>query len=113
MTEKQQLYEGMYILNAALSDAARAAALQKLQEEIASQGGVIEKTLDWGRRRLAYEVEGKREGYYYLLYFRAPTPAMKELWHNYGLNPDLLRFMTMRTEKVLSEVKFKPLPGEL
>ncbi len=112
MKEKQQLYEGMYILSAALSEDARAGALQKLQEEITSHGGAVEKTLEWGRRRLAYEVEGKREGHYYLLYFRAPTSAISELWSGYGLNPDLLRYMTTRTDTVLDEIKFKPLPGE-
>ena len=112
MKTKEQLYEGMYILSAALSDDAKAKALDKLEEQITAQGGRVEKRIDWGRKRLAYEVEGKREGHYYLLYFRAPTSAINELWSGYHLNEDLLRFMTKRTETVPEEIKFKPLPGE-
>ena len=71
MTKKQenQLYEGMYILNATLSEEARKKALEKITKGIESRGGKIEKVHDWGRRKLAYEIEGRREGYYYILYF--------------------------------------------
>ncbi len=106
---RSQLYEGMYILNAGLSEEARGKALDKLKEEISSNGGEIHKVHDWGRRRLAYEVEGKREGHYLLLYFTAPTACLKELWHGYHLNEDLLRFMTLQAENVPEEIKFKPL----
>jgi small subunit ribosomal protein S6 len=106
---KMELYEGMYILSATLSDDARTKALERITAEIVHHGGSIEKTFEMGRKRLAYEINKRREGYYYLLYFRAPASFIGEHWKNCKLNEDLIRFMTLRTEEVLESLEFKPL----
>lgn len=110
--QKSHLYEGMYILSATLSDDARQKALDKVTSSIESRGGEIHKNFDQGRRKLAYEINGKREGYYYLLYFSVPTAVMAEMWKEYHLNEDLLRFMTLRAEKVPEKIEFKPIIQE-
>lgn len=107
--QRTGLYEGMYILSATLSDDSRKKAFEKITDGIAQKGGEIHKIHEQGRRKLAYEIDGKREGYYYVLYFTAPTQAVAELWKEYHLHEDLIRFMTMRTEKVLETLEFKPL----
>lgn len=107
--ERKGLYEGMYILSATLSDESRNKALGKITEGITQKGGEIHKTHEQGRRKLAYEIDGKREGYYYVLYFTVPTQVIGELWKEYHLHEDLIRFMTIRTEKVLETLEFKPL----
>src|SRR3990167_4409306 len=111
MTHKnrQGLYEGMYILSATLSDESRKKAFLKITNGITEKGGEIVKLHELGRKKLAYEITGKREGYYYVLYFRAPTRIIVDLWKEYHLHEDLIRFMTMRTEKVLESMEFKPL----
>lgn len=106
---RKGLYEGMYILSATLSDDSRKKAFDKILDGITEKGGNIEKIHEQGRRKLAYEIDGKREGYYYVLYFTAPTQAINELWKEYHLHEDLIRFMTMKTEKVLETLEFKPL----
>lgn len=103
------LYEGMYIIKATLSDEARQKALDRIQNGITSRGGEILKIHDQGRRRLAYEIEGHREGHYYLVYFNVKPSAIDELWQEYHLNEDLVRFITLKTEKVLEKVEFKSL----
>ena len=110
--QKSHLYEGMYILSATLSDDARQKALDKVTSSIEGRGGEIHKTFDQGRRKLAYEINGRREGYYYLLYFSVPSSTMTELWKEYHLNEDLLRFMTLRTEKVPEKIEFKSIMQE-
>lgn len=110
--QKSHLYEGMYILSATLSDDARQKALDKITSSIEARKGEIHKTFDQGRKKLSYEINGRREGYYYLLYFSVPTSAMNEMWREYHLNEDLLRFMTLRTEKVPEKIEFKPLLQE-
>ncbi|MBS0607357.1 MAG: 30S ribosomal protein S6 [Parachlamydiales bacterium] len=110
--QRSHLYEGMYILSATLSDDARQKALDKITSSIEGRGGEIHKTFDQGRKKLAYEINGRREGYYYLLYFSVPTAVMTEMWKEYHLNEDLLRFMTLRTEKVPEKIEFKPLIQE-
>lgn len=107
--ERKGLYEGMYILSATLSDDSRKKAFEKITEGISQKGGEIQKIHEMGRKKLAYEIDGKREGYYYVLYFSAPTQIINELWKEYHLHEDLIRFMTQRTEKVLETLEFKPL----
>lgn len=105
----QNLYEGMYIISASLSDDARKKALEKIKAGIQSKNGSIEGELDMGRRRLAYEIEGHREGHYALIFFKVPADAIAELWKEYHLNEDLVRFMTIRTESVKEKLEFKTL----
>ena len=108
--EKQQLYEGMYIFNPTLSEDARKKALERITTGITHCGGGVRKIHDQGRRKLAYEIRGSREGYYYLVYFDAPTTKLSELWRDYQLNEDLLRFMTLKSEEVMETIEFKKLP---
>ncbi len=110
MQERKHLYEGMYILNATLSEDARTKALERITSEITSRGGEIHKVHDQGRKKLAYEIRGSREGYYFLLYFSAPTSKLAELWREYHLNEDLLRFLTLKTDEVKESLEFKKLP---
>ena len=110
--QREQLYEGMYILSASLSDEARQKALEKITGGITGRAGEIQKMFDQGRRKLAYEINGRREGYYFILYFSAPTKTLKEMWKEYHLNEDLVRFMTVRTPVVPEKIEFKPLMQE-
>lgn len=112
MESKSNLYEGMYILSATLSDDARQKALDKIQAGITGKGGEILKIHAQGRKRLAYEIDGHREGHYFVMYFNSNPKAVEELWKEYHLNEDLIRFMTLRAEKVLEKIEFKPLVEE-
>jgi small subunit ribosomal protein S6 len=110
--QRKHLYEGMYILSATLSDDARQKALEKITTGITGRGGEIHKVFDQGRKKLAYEINGKREGHYFLLYFSAPTNNLAEIWREYHLNEDLVRFLTLRTEVVPEKIEFKQLIQE-
>lgn len=107
--QRNGLYEGMYILSATLSNESRKKAFDKITEGITQKGGEIQKIHDQGRKKLCYEIKGKKEGHYYVVYFTAPTQAITELWKEYHLHEDLLRFMTMRTEQVLESLEFSPI----
>lgn len=109
---RQNLYEGMYVIRATLSDDARQKALDKILTGITGRGGEILKIHDQGRRRLAYEIDGHREGYYYLIYFKVKTDAITEMWQEYHLNEDLIRYITLRAEKVMDKIEFKALAEE-
>ncbi len=107
---RKQLYEGMYILRATLSEGARSKALERIEDGIKEKGGEINKVHDQGRKKLAYQMGGAKEGHYYVLYFTAPTSALTELWKEYHLNEDLIRFMMLRADEVQEEIKFQELP---
>jgi len=106
-TDRKRLYEGMYIINATLSEESRNKALEKIVKGIEEKEGEVHKVHDQGRQRLAYIIDGKREGYYYLIYFTAPSSVINDLWQEYHLHEDLIRFMTMQTEKVLEKLEYK------
>ena len=106
---RHNLYEGMYVISAKLSEEARQKALDKILAGIKRHGGEVKKIHEQGRKRLAYEINGHREGYYYLIYFEAPSAAINELWQEYHLNEDLIRFITLRADEVMDKIEFKPL----
>lgn len=108
--QKERLYEGMYVLSAHLSEDARGKAFEGIKERITSRGGQIKKVHEQGRRRLAYEIDRQRDGYYYLVYFTIDPQYVGEMWEEYRRNENLLRFLTIRAEKVMEELKFKSLP---
>ena len=105
--EKQNLYEGMYIISATLSEDARNKALDRIQQGVETRGGEVVKIHDMGRKRMAYEIAGFREGHYFVIYFKILPAAIDQLWSEYHLNEDLLRFITLRTEEVLETIEFK------
>lgn len=107
--ESKRLYEGMYILNASLSEEALKKALERITKTIEASGGNVEKTHEMGRKKLAYEIDGHKQGQYFLLYFNVVPSLIAEMWKEYHLNEDLIRFVTMRADKVLEKLEFKPL----
>lgn len=109
---KKNLYEGMYIVSATLSDEARGKALDRITNGITEQGGEIKKIHDQGRKRMAFQIDGHKEGHYFVLYFDLPPAGISKLWAEYHLNEDLLRFLTLRAEEVLEKIEFKPLEVE-
>lgn len=108
--DRKQLYEGMYILQPILSEEARKKTLEKITANIEEVGGEVHKIHDQGRRKLAYEIRGSREGYYFLIYFTSPTTKLADLWREYRLNENLLRFMTVKSEEIKQSLEYKKLP---
>jgi small subunit ribosomal protein S6 len=115
MTEedKKQLYEGMYILHATLSQEAREKALSRITDGVVQRGGEVLKIHDMGRRKLAYGIGGRREGHYYVVYFSAPSTIIQELWQEYHHNEDLMRFITVKADKVLESLEYQVIVQEV
>lgn len=110
MSEQElRLYEGMYILNASLSEDALKKSLERITKTIEEGGGEIHKIHEMGRKKLAYQIDGHKQGQYFLLYFSVSPTLLQEMWKEYHLNEDLIRFATMRAEKVVEKIEFKPL----
>ena len=106
---RKELYEAMYILSATLSDESRKKAFEKILDGITQKGGEIHKVHEQGRRKLAYPIDGRKEGVYYVVYFSVGTQEIALLWKEYHLHEDLIRFMTLKAEKVVQTIEFKPL----
>jgi small subunit ribosomal protein S6 len=87
------LYEAMYILDARIEDAERQEAADTLEAHVRAQGGEVVATRDFGRRRLAYEIEGHLEGVYKVLYFSGLGACVDEVKHEMHLLPEVVRGM--------------------
>lgn len=105
--ERLHLYEGMYIISTTLSEDARKKAIEKIEEEIQAKGGEVHKQHDLGRLKLAYDIRGRKEGHYFVLFFSLNSNQINELWKEYHLHEDLMRFMTLRADKVQEELSYK------
>ena len=68
-------YELAVVVNAKIEDDARAAVIEKVQKYVTRFGGQISDVEEWGKKRLAYEVQKMREGYYYFIHFEADATA--------------------------------------
>ena len=72
-------YELRYIIDPSANDEVRAAVSARIDASIAGQGGEIENIDDWGKRKLAYEIDGLSEGNYILVNFQADPTHVQEL----------------------------------
>lgn len=92
-------YETLLIINPELGDGEIRKTIDLVQDVITSGGGTILKVDTWGKRQLAYEIQKKREGYYVLLYFTAPTDALVELNRRFKLTDAIVRNMVLQLSK--------------
>lgn len=94
-----QNYECMYILNAEMEDEARKELIEKISNLVTVNSGEIVKVDEWGKRRLAYPIDFKNEGYYVLLTFSANPELPKELERNLRNYDEVMRFMVIKLDE--------------
>ncbi len=84
-------YEMLYILDAALTDEEREGIIKKIEDLVAKNGGVVEKTDRWGVKKLQYPINYKSEGFYALTTFEAPAAFVVELKRIIGITDGIIR----------------------
>jgi small subunit ribosomal protein S6 len=96
-------YEVMVILDAGLEDDAIRATVDRATNSLTSNGATVGKVDRWGKRRFAYEVNHRTEGYYLLINFEAEPVAISELDRMLGLADEVIRHKVIRLpEKVIA-----------
>ena len=99
-------YELTYIIDTALEEEARKELIEKVSALIAQNGGEVEKIDEtWGKRRLAYPINDKPEGYYVLVTMQAPAELPKEIERNLRINENVLRSLVIKLEEKKHSVK--------
>jgi len=91
-------YEAMYIVTPELEDEVIKTVIEKFSGIITANGGEIEKVDEWGRKKLAYPIDYKTEGYYVLVNFAAAPELPRELERNFKIDEKILRYMVVRSE---------------
>ena len=93
-------YELALVVNAKIEDEERAAVVEKAKEYITRFGGAITNVDEWGKKRLAYEIQKMREGFYYFIQFDAPADCPAELEKRVRIMDNVLRFLCVRQDEV-------------
>ncbi len=89
-------YELMTVFHPRLGAEETAAAIAALQEQVVANGGEVLSTDDWGRRRLAYPIDGVPDGNYVLMTFNLPAPGTVPLERWLRLSETTLRHLLIR-----------------
>lgn len=93
-------YECVFISRQDLTQSQSEGLTQKFSELLQNNGGKVSKIENWGLRQLAYRIKKNRKGYYHLMNIEAMPAAVAEMERNMRLDEDVLRFLTVRVEKL-------------
>ncbi|WP_027717108.1 30S ribosomal protein S6 [Desulfovirgula thermocuniculi] len=89
-------YETMYILKPELSEEAVGELVDKFKNLVENHGGEVTKLEKWGKRRLAYEIAHRREGFYVVMQFKAAPEVAQELDRVFRITEDVLRHIIVK-----------------
>ena len=92
-------YEIGVIFKPTLEEEPLRAELDRVQELITRFGGTVEKVDEWGRRRLAYEIDKQTEGFYYFITFSAESPVPAEIESRIRIYENVVRYLIIRLEE--------------
>ena len=92
-------YELAVVLNAKIEDEERAAALEKVKGYVTRFGGTISDIDEWGKKKLAYDIQKMPEGYFYFIHFEAETTAPAEIENRIRIMDNVLRFLIVNQDE--------------
>ncbi len=101
----ERLYETTIVLDPQLKSTEIEDAIKKVTTFITNHGGEIVKVDEWGKRRLAYEINKKQYGYYVYIRFSAPGQVVRLLEREYRLMEPVLRYLTVRVDKLMLKME--------
>ena len=89
-------YELCVVLSAKLEEEEKNAALERVKEFITRAGGTISDVDDWGKKRLAYEIQKMNEGFYYFIHCESETEAPAEIEGDLRIMEPVIRFLCVK-----------------
>ncbi len=101
----RRAYESTYILNAALEDGEIAAIVKRVNDFITERGGSFLEINEWGRRRLAYPIAKKYNGYYVYMAFEADADVLPQLERFFTLEEQVMRHLSLQLDLKLREFR--------
>ncbi|MCR5178299.1 MAG: 30S ribosomal protein S6 [Lachnospiraceae bacterium] len=92
-------YELAVVVNAKLDDEAKNAVVDKVKALIERFGGQIAEVDDWGKKKLAYEIDKMSEGFYYFIRFEAESTAPAEIEKRIRILDGVIRYLCVRNDQ--------------
>ena len=93
-------YELAVVVSAKIEDDERAAVVDKCKALIERFGGTVTNVDDWGKKRMAYEVQKMKDAFYYFIQFDAETSAPVEIENRIRIMDNVLRFLIVKQDEV-------------
>ena len=93
-------YELAVVVSAKIEDYERAAVVDKCKALIERFGGTVTNVDDWGKKRMAYEVQKMKDAFYYFIQFDAETSAPVEIENRIRIMDNVLRFLIVKQDEV-------------
>jgi small subunit ribosomal protein S6 len=103
-------YESVWVVNGDLPDEEIKGTIDKFSRIISTQGGTLVRLEEWGRKKLAYRIQGVTRGYYVVVDYAGTPATVKELERNYRIDDRLIR---SHTAKKSDKVNLEALQAEI
>ena len=91
-------YEMTVVFNAKIEDDERAAIIDKCKALVERFGGTITNVDEWGKKRLAYEIQKMKEAFYYFIQFEADSTAPAEIESRMRIMDNVIRYLIVKNE---------------
>ncbi len=91
-------YELAVVVSAKLEDDARAEVIEKVKALVTRFGGNITNVDEWGKKRLAYEIQKMKEAYYYFIHFESETTTPGEIEERIRIMDGVIRYLCVKQE---------------
>lgn len=91
-------YELALVLNAKIEDDERTATLEKVKDLVTRFGGTIKDVDEWGKKKLAYEIQKMSEGFYYFIHFDAEATTPAEIESRIRIMDNVLRYLCVKQD---------------
>ena len=92
-------YEIMYVVRPNIEEDAKKVLIERFEEILTSNGAEIIESKDWGKRRLAYEINDFKEGFYQIVRVKSTDEATNEFDRLAKINDDIIRHIVVREEE--------------
>jgi small subunit ribosomal protein S6 len=92
-------YELAVVVSAKLEDDDRNATVERVKEIVSKHGGTITNVDEWGKKRLAYEVDKNKEAFYYFIQFEGESTVPGEIESRVRIMENVLRYLCVRQDE--------------
>ena len=91
-------YELAVVVSAKLEDDARAQVIEKVQALVTRFGGNVTEVEEWGKKKLAYEIQKMKEVFYYFIHFESETTTPGEIEQRIRIMDGVIRYLCVKQE---------------
>lgn len=109
---KKSYYEVTYIVNPVLEEEQIKAEVAKVTNFVTANGGEFDEINEWGIRRLSYDIDDKKSGYFVNMYFTSPGDLIVKMERAMQINDHIVRYLTLKYDNKMMRHRDMQRKGE-